>query len=45
VIDFTTLLGFYGRLGFRPWMTFRHASGPTSRVIAATAGPEKVASG
>jgi predicted N-acetyltransferase YhbS len=26
VIDSTSLLGFYGRLGFKPWITYRHAS-------------------
>lgn len=26
VIDFTDRLAFYGRLGFEPWMTFRHAT-------------------
>jgi predicted N-acetyltransferase YhbS len=35
VIDATSLEGFYGPLGFRPWMTFRHASGPTATVIEA----------
>lgn len=28
VIDFTDQLAFYGRLGFQPWMTFRHATWP-----------------
>jgi predicted N-acetyltransferase YhbS len=37
VIDETTLDGFYGPLGFRPWMTFRHASAPTSTIVAASA--------
>ncbi|HEU4672243.1 MAG TPA: GNAT family N-acetyltransferase [Candidatus Limnocylindrales bacterium] len=37
VIDFTTLLDFYGPVGFRPWMTFRHAGAPTARVRAALA--------
>lgn len=32
VIDFTTLLGFYGHLGFEPWMSFRQASVPTHRL-------------
>jgi GNAT superfamily N-acetyltransferase len=35
VIDFTTLLGFYGHLGFEPWMSFRQASLPTHRLIDA----------
>jgi GNAT superfamily N-acetyltransferase len=26
VIDSTSLLGFYGRLGFAPWITYRHTS-------------------
>jgi predicted N-acetyltransferase YhbS len=37
VIDATTLLGFYGPLGFRPWMTFRSASAPTERLLRAAA--------
>ncbi len=36
VIDFTTLLGFYGPLGFAPWMTFRHARARVGDVLAAT---------
>jgi predicted N-acetyltransferase YhbS len=35
VIDATSLEGFYGPLGFRPWMTFRHGSGPTATVMDA----------
>jgi hypothetical protein len=26
VIDSTSLIGFYGHLGFEPWITYRHAS-------------------
>ncbi|HET7028199.1 MAG TPA: GNAT family N-acetyltransferase [Candidatus Limnocylindrales bacterium] len=36
VIDFTTLLDFYGPVGFQPWMTFRHAHGSIQNVLAAT---------
>lgn len=32
VIDCTSLLGFYGRLGFKPWITYRHASVPTENL-------------
>jgi len=32
VIDCTSLLGFYGRLGFAPWITFRHASVATESL-------------
>jgi predicted N-acetyltransferase YhbS len=37
VIDATSLEGFYGPLGFRPWMTFRHASAPTRTLVDALA--------
>jgi GNAT superfamily N-acetyltransferase len=43
VIDFTTLLGFYGPLGFRPWMTFRHATAPIGRVLVAAADTNRAA--
>ena len=33
VIDFTDLLDFYGRLGFEPWMTFRHATADAPVVV------------
>lgn len=32
VIDSTSLLGFYGRLGFAPWITYRHASVATEAL-------------
>jgi predicted N-acetyltransferase YhbS len=32
VIDSTSLVGFYGHLGFEPWITYRHASGPTESL-------------
>lgn len=32
VIDFTDLLDFYGRVGFRPWMEFVHAVGDVAEV-------------
>jgi GNAT superfamily N-acetyltransferase len=32
VIDCTSLLDFYGRLGFTPWITYRHASVATETV-------------
>lgn len=35
VIDFTTLLGFYGHLGFEPWIAYREASAPTHRLLDA----------
>jgi GNAT superfamily N-acetyltransferase len=38
VIDFTTLLGFYGPLGFEPWMEFVHASGTVAEVLARARG-------
>jgi GNAT superfamily N-acetyltransferase len=33
VIDWTVLTGFYGPLGFSPWMTFREARAPTVRLL------------
>jgi len=36
VIDLTSLLGYYGSHGFRPWMTWRHGAAPVDRVLAAT---------
>jgi hypothetical protein len=35
VIDFTTLLGFYGHLGFEPWIGYHEGSAPTHRLIDA----------
>jgi GNAT superfamily N-acetyltransferase len=35
VIDFTTLLGFYGHLGFEPWIAYHEASAPIHRLIDA----------
>ncbi len=32
VIDFTTLLGYYGPHGFAPWITYRHATAPVDRL-------------
>ena len=32
VIDFTSLLGYYGPHGFAPWITYRHATAPVDRV-------------
>jgi predicted N-acetyltransferase YhbS len=32
VIDSTSLLGFYGHLGFEPWITYRHASAATENL-------------
>lgn len=32
VIDCTSLLGFYGRLGFTPWITYRHAAAATENL-------------
>jgi predicted N-acetyltransferase YhbS len=32
VIDSTSLMGFYGRLGFEPWITYRHASAATEKL-------------
>lgn len=32
VIDFTSLLGYYGPHGFAPWITYRHASAPVDRL-------------
>lgn len=32
VIDSTSLLGFYGPLGFEPWITYRHASAATENL-------------
>jgi GNAT superfamily N-acetyltransferase len=32
VIDFTTLLGYYGPHGFAPWITYREASAPVDRL-------------
>ena len=32
VIDFTDLLGFYGPLGFAPWMAFRHGTAPVTSL-------------
>jgi GNAT superfamily N-acetyltransferase len=36
VIDLTSLMGYYGSHGFRPWMTWRHGAAATDRVLAAT---------
>ncbi|MEA2546939.1 MAG: hypothetical protein QOI09_2212, partial [Chloroflexota bacterium] len=36
VIDLTSLLGYYGSHGFRPWMTWRHGAASVDRVLAAT---------
>jgi hypothetical protein len=36
VIDLTSLLGYYGSHGFRPWMTWRHGAAPVERVLTAT---------
>jgi GNAT superfamily N-acetyltransferase len=36
VIDLTSLLGYYGSHGFRPWMTWRHGAAPVERLLAAT---------
>jgi GNAT superfamily N-acetyltransferase len=36
VIDLTSLMGYYGSHGFGPWMTWRSASAPLARVLAAT---------
>jgi predicted N-acetyltransferase YhbS len=38
VIDFTSLLGYYGPHGFAPWITYRHASAPISGLLGG-AGP------
>ncbi len=32
VIDSTSLVGFYGHLGFAPWITYRHASAATEAL-------------
>ncbi|MBF6606235.1 MAG: GNAT family N-acetyltransferase [Chloroflexi bacterium] len=32
VIDFTSLLGYYGPHGFRPWISYRHALAPVGRL-------------
>jgi len=37
VIDMTSLLGYYGSHGFRPWMTWRNGRAPVARVLEATA--------
>ena len=36
VIDLTSLLGYYGGHGFRPWMRWREGRAPIARVLAAT---------
>jgi GNAT superfamily N-acetyltransferase len=36
VIDLTSLIGYYGSHGFRPWMTWREGAAPVARVLAAT---------
>jgi hypothetical protein len=36
VIDLTSLMGYYGGHGFRPWMTWRHGSAPVDAILAAT---------
>ncbi|MGH2464732.1 MAG: GNAT family N-acetyltransferase [Candidatus Limnocylindrales bacterium] len=33
MIDFTSLLGYYGPHGFAPWTTYRHASMPVDRLV------------
>jgi len=40
VIDLTSLLGYYGSHGFEPWMTWRHATASTDRIIEKTGGGE-----
>jgi ribosomal protein S18 acetylase RimI-like enzyme len=41
VIDLTSLLGYYGSHGFEPWMTWRHATAPTDRVLERTRRAEQ----
>jgi GNAT superfamily N-acetyltransferase len=36
VIDLTSLVGYYGSHGFRPWLTWRHGVAPVEAVLAAT---------
>jgi ribosomal protein S18 acetylase RimI-like enzyme len=33
VIDFTSLLGYYGPHGFRPWIAYRRAAAPVGRLV------------
>jgi len=40
VIDFTTLLGYYGPHGFTPWITYRHATAPIDRLAGRTPANE-----
>lgn len=40
VIDLTSLLGYYGSHGFEPWMTWRHGSASTDRVLERTSHAE-----
>lgn len=37
VVDLTSLLGYYGSHGFRPWITWRHGTAALSQVVAASA--------
>jgi GNAT superfamily N-acetyltransferase len=36
VIDLTSLLGYYGTHGFEPWVTWRHGTASTDRVLEKT---------
>lgn len=39
VIDDTTLLGYYGPHGFRPWIAYRHATAPIGSLLADRGAP------
>jgi GNAT superfamily N-acetyltransferase len=41
VIDFTTLLGYYGPHGFAPWITYRHATAPVDRLAGRPDPPDR----
>lgn len=45
VIDFTNLLGFYGPLGFEPWMAFTHAYGEVAEVARRSASHARATEG
>lgn len=41
VIDLTSLLGYYGSHGFRPWMTWRAGNAAVGRILEATAAGQE----
>ncbi len=44
VIDLTSLLGYYGSHGFRPWLAWRTGTAPIGQVLAATQSTQEMRS-